>query len=177
MAPTGASMARDVKGERELGGRASVRFVGGVVTYTVTIDPRRAHLLHFGAHTLDIPAHAICDGSGGYGPQVFDQPCRAENKPVTITAQVRATAAGIPRIDLLPQMRFHPSQTVTLTLRVPSLTPASTGSWNILYCASHLDAVCIDESQLHPELSTHVDYEAGTLSRRIDHFSGYFVES
>jgi hypothetical protein len=144
-------------------------------TYRVTINPQRRNLLRFGAHTLDIPAKAVCSARSGYGPDVFDDDCKGEKDPVTITAIVRTTQDGTPRIDLIPEMRFDPKHRVTLTLFVPTLTPASPRG-SILYCATHSISACIDESLLDPTLVTQADYREHTLSRRIKHFSGYFVE-
>ena len=152
-------------------------FAGGTTTsYTVTIDPRRRNVLHFGPHTLDIPSRAICIGSSGYGLSSFDLDCKRESGEVTITALVRSTASGIPRIDVSPAMRFSPARTVTLSLYVPTLTP-DPSAWRILYCATQSMDGCIDEAELDPTLATHLDYGSRTLFRRIKHFSGYYVES
>jgi hypothetical protein len=172
-APTSAVMA---KGSNAGDRRDDELARSLVATYTVTIDPQRRNLLRFGPHTLDIPAKAVCSTKSGYGLESFDLACKGEKAPITITAVVRSTADGTPRIDLLPELRFNPKKQVTLTLYVPTLTPASSG-WNILYCATHSLSLCVDESQLDPTLATHADYQSHTLFRRIKHFSGYFVES
>jgi hypothetical protein len=75
----------------------------------------------------------------------------------------------------MPAMRFNPKDTVTLTLRVPDISAASSRS-NILYCPTQSADACIDEAALDPSLATHVDRRASTLFRRIKHFSGYFIE-
>jgi hypothetical protein len=147
----------------------------GAVTYVVTVDPQRSNLLHFGGHTLKIPANAICNENAGYGVESFDLGCKAEKDPVTITAIVRASESGIPRIDLLPQLRFSPKRAVTLSLRVPDLQSIGP-SPTILYCSTASTDLCIDESVLDPTLATHADVRASTLFRRIKHFSGYFVQ-
>jgi len=144
-------------------------------TYTVTINPRQANLLRFGPHVLDIPASAICDARSGYGLPSFDLGCKAERKRVTITAILRSTESGVPRIDLYPAIRFNPTQVVTLRLYVPNLPDASSIP-RILYCPAHTANQCIDEAELDPTLATQVDYQSSTLFRRIKHFSGYFVE-
>ncbi len=152
-------------------------FAGAATTtYTVTIEPQRRNVLHFGPHVLDIPANAICDAESGYGTALFDVDCRGEKHRVTITAKVRSTANGIPRIDLMPEMRFSPARMVTLTLYVPGLSPAS-APWNILYCATETTEVCLDEGALDPTMRTQANFGTSTLFRRIKHFSGYFVES
>lgn len=152
-------------------------FAGATGTsYTVTIDPSVKNILHFGEHTLVIPARAICAQSSGYGFGMWDADCKLEKNPVTISAEVRTTADGIPRIDFSPQMRFAPKQAVMLLLYVPGLTPDSQlGS--ILYCGGETTLICVDEAVLDPVLQTYRDYDKSSLYRRIKHFSGYFVES
>jgi hypothetical protein len=152
------------------------RFItASAVTYSVTIDPKQPNLLRFGPHTLELPANSICNVDSSYGVPSFDLPCRTAKKRVTITAMVRSTANGIPRIDLYPAMRFEPTQVVTLRLFVPHLS-----SWSsiprILYCATPIAEQCVDEAELDPTLATQVDYRSSTLFRRVKHFSGYFVE-
>jgi hypothetical protein len=144
-------------------------------TYVVTVDPRRENVLRFGDYTLDLPANAICSRKSGYGLEMFDLECKAEKNPVTISALVRPTAGGIPRIDLMPEMRFSPKRVVTLTLTIADVR-RTTSSPRILYCATLSATACIDEAELDPTLATHVDAAAGTVFRRIKHFSGYFVE-
>src|SRR6476659_2402041 len=65
------------------------------VTYTVTINPQTTNVLRFGPHTLIIPGRAICAASSDYGPAYFDEDCKTEKRPVTITALVRATDDSI----------------------------------------------------------------------------------
>ena len=176
-APESAVMA---KGGRPIGVSSEPvgdRFAGATfTTYTVTIDPQRRNVLHFGPHTLEIPPKAVCNPTSGYGLGSFDLDCKGEKDPVTITAIVRATESGIPRIDLMPQLRFSPRRAVTLTLYVPNLSHESS-AWNILYCATQTTEFCIDETELDPSLATHADYRSSTLFRRIKHFSGYYVET
>jgi hypothetical protein len=145
-------------------------------TYTVTIDPNRRNLLHFGPHSLDIPARAICSADSDYGIESFDRECALSSKPVTITAVVRATTTGIPRIDFSPELRFSPRRAVVLNLYVPDVSPrAITG--RIIYCPTDTMIGCVDEAAIDHSLETHIDYRASTLFRRIKHFSGYFVET
>jgi hypothetical protein len=176
-APEHAAAARGELGSGRAKGAPRVdhfAFASSTI-YSVTIDPRRPNLLSFGPHTLDIPANAICGADSGYGLLAFDQGCKSEKKRVTITALVRSTQTGIPRIDLYPAMRFSPTQDVMLRLYVPNLTAGSSIP-RIFYCATPTVNQCVDEAELDPTLATQVDYPSSTLSRRIKHFSGYFVE-
>src|SRR6476660_8764581 len=134
MAPvTEANAAKGKPGETFLAPRPDPFSSSTGVSYTVTINPQMTNVLRFGAHTLIIPGHAICAAGSGYGTDVFDEDCRTERKPVTITALVRGTADSIPRIDFMPRLRFSPRESVTLRLHVPGLTPGSPIG-NILYC-------------------------------------------
>lgn len=176
-APGGASTVKGGKAAGTIGATSSDRFAGSKQdTYTVTIDPQRRNLLHFGPHLLDIPARAICAAGSGYGAAAFDLACESEKDPVTIIALVRTAADGTPRIDLMPELRFSPRRMVTLELFVPNLTHESS-AWNILYCATQSMDQCVDEAELDPSMRTHADFGASTLFRRIKHFSGYFVET
>ena len=150
--------------------------VAARTTYTVTIDPARRNELHFGPHTLDIPARAVCAADSEFGIESFGRECAPRMAPVTITAIVRATESGIPRIDFQPELRFSPHRVVTLHLFVPNVTTKSlTG--RILYCPTETMVGCVDEAASDRSLETHIDYRESTLFRRIKHFSGYFVES
>lgn len=171
-APPSAVMAKGPKADQWEDGPRS----GSPVVYTTTIDPRRRNVLHFGQHTLDIGEKAICDAPSGYGLALFDQACRSEKSKVTITAVVRTSADGMPRIDLLPEIRFSPTSVVTLTLHVQGPTFDMTQP-RILYCASVSATVCIDESVLDPTLATFVDARSHTVFRRIKHFSGYYLDN
>jgi hypothetical protein len=165
--------SRDRSGQGGNGGNGGN--AAGSTSYTVTIDPRRQNVLRFGAYTLTVPARAICSEKSGYGVEVFDKDCKDEKNPVTIAAVVRSTDGGVPRIDLMPAMRFNPKLVVTLTLSVADL-PAPGSSPRFLYCPTASMAACIDEAELDPTLATQVDTAAKTVFRRIKHFSGYFVE-
>jgi hypothetical protein len=159
--PTGSELAQVDQGE-------------GSSTYTVTIDPGKMNVLHFGEHTLYLPQNAICSTASGYGVDLWDSECAPETLPVTITAKVTAVVNGLPRIDLLPDKRFSPRTTVLLSLSVPSGLEGAASNWHILYCPSE-STTCEDESLRDPSLATHADVERGILIRRIKHFSGYMV--
>jgi hypothetical protein len=144
-----------------------------VESYTFTIDPTRRNQLQFGAHSLDLPANAVCVESSGYGPDWWNAPCATSTRPLTISVQVRGASKGLPRVDLLPAVRFHPHTVVTLELFVKRLSKDKS-TFSVLYCGTS-KATCIDESLTDPTLTAHYDRPAHTLFRRIKHFSGYLV--
>ena len=143
--------------------------------YAVTIDPQRPNLLRFGPFTLELPANSVCNRDSGYGLDVFDLDCKTAKDPIRITALVRSLDGGIPRIDLMPEMRFNPKRVVTLTLSLAD-APMPASSPRILYCATLSTTACVDEAELDPTLVTQMDAATRTVFRRIKHFSGYFVE-
>jgi hypothetical protein len=170
-----AAWSGSAAGESENRGSPSVRGNPKASTYAVTIDPQRTNVLRFGDYTLDLPGNAICDQESGYGLDAFNLDCKAEKHPVTIVAVVTSTPTGIPRIDLMPEMRFNPKRVVTLSLFLADAPPPAS-SPRIVYCATASTDQCVDEAQLDPTLATHVDADNSTVFRRIKHFSGYFVE-
>jgi hypothetical protein len=149
---------------------------GRPTSYQVTIDPTRRNDLHFGQHTVSLPANSVCSLEGsGYGLPTFNQPCTAETRPVEIRATVSMDALGHPRIDLQPKMRFDPAKTVVLTTYVGRAALLSAANWRIFYCPGPDPQSCVDESLYDSSLTTHVDVERGLVYRRIKHFSGYLT--
>jgi len=146
-----------------------------LTTYRATIDPQRDTVLSFGAYTLELPGNAVCNRDAGYGLESFDLDCKAEKGSVTIVAMVRPVPGAIPRIDFLPELRFNPKRIVTLRVAAPAIQMASPTP-RILYCATLVTDVCVNEAELDPSLATYVDPASRTVFRRIKHFSGYFVE-
>ena len=179
-APSSLAASRAIAASADTSGGQAAQEVGAVSdgngAYWATIDPARPNRLSFGAHTLYIPPNALCSADeSGYGPEVFDEECARETMPVTITATVSSDANGRPRIILGPEMRFSPDKKVILSLSVESGVLASTTSWNILYCPGTGFENCVDESILDPSLAADIDLKHGTVSRRIKHFSGYYL--
>jgi hypothetical protein len=148
---------------------------GAGAHYSIRIDPTRRNLLHFGPHTLLLPASSVCSAEdSGYGLGIFDEECTPETRPVTIVATVSKDPRGHPRIDLKPEMRFSPDRTVVLSLYVGRADIQSLSSWRILYCPFAGFQGCVDESLSDPSLTAHADIEAGIVYRRLKHFSGYW---
>lgn len=154
---------------------ASHALVGAVDgEYVFTIDPNQDQSLEIGPNHLDIPAGAICRiADTPYGPEYWDDRCKAERLPVTITAIVRGAETDNPRIDFEPAMRFSPTKRVTLYMTLDA--PADRADWaSIFYCATG-SAFCVDEARDDYSLRTSV-YDRYVF-RRIKHFSGYIVLS
>ena len=122
---------------------------------------------------IEFAKHAICDlATSSYGPDQWDAPCTPASEPVRIRAKSWTDAAGHPRVDFSPAMRFVPTETVRLV--IADKKAAFDLSARILYCADGAPT-CIDESVTDLSLITYRDPISLTVFRRIKHFSGYNV--
>jgi hypothetical protein len=145
-------------------------------TYVIQVDPRRDNYLQFGAHSLWLPAHSICDpATSSYGMGTWDLECSPLTKKITITAKVRSASGGLPRIDFEPALRFNPRRTVYLNLTVKGRQAQQAVAMGILYCPTSAAKFCVDESLTDPSLVTVLDRPDKLVYRRIKHFSGYLV--
>ncbi|HEX5972524.1 MAG TPA: hypothetical protein VFY85_11395 [Gemmatimonadaceae bacterium] len=145
-------------------------------TYVIQVDPRRDNYLQFGKHSLWLPANSICDPStSSYGMGTWDQACSPLTTKITITAKVRSTIGGLPRIDFEPALRFNPKRTVYLTLAVRGKQAKEAVAMRILYCPTSASKYCVDEALTDPSLDTVLDRQLKLVYRRIKHFSGYLV--
>jgi hypothetical protein len=149
---------------------------GDSSSYTFTVDPSRDNLLHFGAHTLWLPANAVCDPSlASYGTAYWNDGCAPLTTSVTIIAKVRSASGGLPRVDFEPALRFSPGTNVYLTFAVKGKKATDAANMRILYCATLANKDCIDEALTDPTLQSVVDRPDKLVYRRIKHFSGYLV--
>ena len=152
--------------------KALVGVIDGV--YTFTIDPNQDQSIQLGASSLQLPANSVCSLLGtSYGPSEWNNACTTATMPVTITAVVKNAATNHPSIEFAPAMRFNPARNVLLYL---SVTDAATlSNMTVMKYCGPFAAVCVDESITDSSLQTTVNAAAGTVSRRIKHFSGYVV--
>ena len=152
--------------------KALVGVVDGV--YTFSIDPNTDQSIKLGASSLDLPANSVCTlATTSYGPDQWNNDCVPESLPVTITAVVKNAATNHPSIEFSPAMRFNPARNVLLHLFVTDA--ATLSNMTVMKYCGPFSAVCTDESLTDSSLQTSVNAAAGTVSRRIKHFSGYVV--
>jgi hypothetical protein len=145
-------------------------------TYVIQVDPRRDNYLKFGAHSLWLPAHTICDPATSiYGIGTWDDRCSPLTTRITITAKVRGTSHGLPRVDFEPALRFNPDKAAYLTLAVKGRQAKQAADMRILYCPTSAAKDCVDEALTDPSLATLLDRQKKLVYRRIKHFSGYLV--
>lgn len=152
--------------------KALVGVIDGI--YTFSVDPSQAQSIKLGASSLELPANAVCTlATTSYGPSEWNNACVPETLPVTITAVVKNAATNHPSIEFAPAMRFNPATSVKLNL---SVTDAATlNNMTVMKYCGPFSTVCVDESLTDASLLTTINAAAGTVSRRIKHFSGYVV--
>lgn len=146
-------------------------------TRTFTIRPHRPVLKVLGEHVLWMPADVVCDPeTSGYGVAFWDAPCRPLKRPIEVTAQW-ANVNGHEIIRFTPELRFVPSNNrfkwVYLWAKHSrNVDPAKT--YAILWHNPETNE-WIDEAASDPSLREQVDRRGRVVSRRLKHFSYYFV--
>lgn len=151
---------------------------GDTTIQVVLVDPTKKSTVNFGASSANkvvFPASSICDvATSSYGVDQWNQPCAAQSQMVTITIKSWTDAAGHPRSDFQPHMRFNPAaDAVVITLKDRAGVQPGLG---ILYCADGATS-CVDESLTDASLVTYRDPVNGNYYRRVKHFSGYNIAS
>lgn len=174
VAPTEVTLAR---GQRP---NAELLALGDTVTTTFLYAPETGGTFVLGnGHKIVFPAYSVCDPLvSSYGADTWDAPCAPATVPIAIVARAYTNAAGHPRVDFQPALRFVPTMQdrgyVKLFFRdKPASDPVLSSMLSIEYCDDA--GVCIDEAATDPTLRTHVSTSAGMVWRRVKHFSGYNV--
>lgn len=140
-----------------------------------------------GAYTLTYGANAVCDpATSSYGPTEWQKRCKTLSKSITIVARFWVED-GRTYADFSPDIRFDPSRNVTISTRVPGLRGADlTDELRSAYAVGYTRVVdgyryFIDEAADDPSLATVFGMKGrhanGLVSRRVLHFSGYYVRS
>ena len=144
--------------------------------YTVQINPTHDSYIKFGAHSLWLPANSVCDpATSTYGMGTWNDPCSPLTTSISITAKVRSTSGGLPRVDFEPALRFNPATASYLTLSVQGKEAKAAAEMQVLYCPTSSSKDCVDEALTDPTLQTVLDRSMKMVYRRIKHFSGYLV--
>lgn len=147
----------------------------------------RGGKVRIGGFWLDYPARSVCDpATSGYGPEYWTMPCSTLGTDITITAKVW-TEDGRTHADFSPDIRFDPSRDVTISARVNELKGQLVSEdWVSMFAIWYStrvgdDRLLIDETALFPELAsvfeTRHGRATGLVTRKIYHFSGYYVRS
>lgn len=145
--------------------------IGGVKTFTVWNNAGTTQKI--GAHTIVIPARAICAADAAYLAAAWDTPCTPVVGAVTITATTLYDNENHPYVDFQPALRFAPEKQVMLFLRNGRSSQAT--QLEMVFCNNL--GVCIDESLTDPSLKAFRVGRTSLIGRRIKHFSGYAVNA
>lgn len=152
----------------------------GGASFTVTIDPRRETIYSDGINTVRFPAASICDpATSSYGAGTWDQPCAAATSPISLPVTLSLRNSRL-HVEFGRDLRFVPSSNparhVTLTVHNPAVayTSESLRRFAIFYVPSGTSTL-IDEAAGDPSLVTVINRGAGTVVRRLKHFTGYNV--
>ena len=146
---------------------------GGSRTFTVW--PGDVVSLHFGDHSLKLPANVICDPeTSGYGPDFWDQPCNVIDHPIDITA-TWSVVNGEPVISFSPDLRFVPSSDesrwVKLTLKDTKDIDLSK-YYTVLWFNTATGA-WVDEAANDVTLRAQPNQNGKSVTRRLKHFSDW----
>jgi hypothetical protein len=170
---------------QQFNGASAAKLVLGDLTsgtYTFTLDPRGGST-KFGAFRLNYDANAVCDPStSGYGDAYWLAPCSTLKTAITITAKVNFVD-GESTVEFSPDIRFSPNAMVILgakrsALKGLFLTNDVKNAYSILFFRTvNGSRQFVDEAATDSELGTKYDNSNGWVSRRVRHFSGYYVRS
>ena len=170
---------------QQFGASAPASLVSGDLTagtYTFTLSPWGGST-KFGAFRLDYGSNAVCDPStSGYGPSYWLSPCTTLKSSITITAKV-SFVDGQSTVEFSPDIRFNPNTSVVLSAKRSALagltlTDDVKKAVSIMFFRV-VDGTrqVVDEAATDSELATKFDNWNGWVSRRVRHFSGYYVRS
>lgn len=135
-----------------------------------------------GLFSVNFPANSICADDGSYAVGKWDAACTPRKSALKITATVRMTSSGV-AVDFSPDIRFVPSQTVTVSTDLFAGFIRANRSYYMahpsalrpfaFYYSATLGGSRIADYVLDPSVVTHVDLNTGIVWRRVKHFSGY----
>jgi hypothetical protein len=147
-------------------------------TQTISFDftPLGGHV-KLGTFALDYPAGAVCDPDKSlYGPGEWKNDCVVLTKSIRVQAKF-SEKNGRTMVDFSPNMRFAPDKAIMLSARVRELRGQFlSAELKALY------AINLDQGSDDPTLATIFEVRpngkaTGHISRRVYHFSGYYVRS
>jgi len=148
-----------------------------VNSQTFVVDPTESSSIRAGDNVVTFPANSICDpATSGYGEDLWDAPCEPAKAPITITA-TWTSKYGHAVVQFEPALRFVPSddsnQWVRLSMKdLWDLDP----SYNYpIFWQRPSDGTWVDESKSDPSLGSFMDLPGNRVSRRLKHFSSYFI--
>ncbi len=138
----------------------------------MTITPTTNATFTVNRHRVQIVPGSVCDpATSGYGPSLWDAPCRPATSSVKVTAKAWTSPDGRPMISFSPDLRFVPGKVNTIWLLDPTAAARQAGV--LAWCPTG-SATCVDESRGDPSLATRYTAD-GYAYRRLKHFSGFTI--
>ena len=188
IAPTRSTADSDLPTIAAFGGgsassavRANDKAENSAATFTFKLNPQGGRLRIRG-FTVDYPAHAVCDpNKSDYGPTEWNKPCATLNHTITVRAKFWVEDHRS-HSDFAPDIRFNPDKNVYISTIIPDLRgkpdDAETHSQFAIWYSTRRENTryLIDDAAGDPSLVTHYDLSNGVAWRKIQHFSGYFVQ-
>lgn len=160
--------------------RASARIITRSRTATsadITVDSKGGSF-SLGQHSIKFPKNSICSLSSSYGASEWDEPCTPASEPIDFHVEI-VSQDGRQWLDFTPAVRFvpttNPKRYVTLTMRTYRLPDSATDDELQILWSPAVGVAGVDESLDDPSMRTMINRRAGTMSRRVKHFSGYNV--
>ena len=155
--------------------------------YTFWMSPRGGEA-QLGPYVLRYDARSVCDpATSGYGLEFWAEECRTLRAPVVLVAHVWYED-GRAYVEMNRDLRFDPTKSVVLSTNVPDLrnqvlTDELRAQYSIGYTTMvNGQRVFMDDASWDPSLATVFGIGRngranGNISRRVLHFSGYYVRS
>ena len=161
--------------------RANDNAENKAATFVFRLNPSGGHV-NIRGFTVTYPPNAVCDPNlSDYGPNEWEKPCPTLKKGITVRAKFWVEN-GVSQSDFEPDIRFNPSKNVTISTIISALQGRSAddpslSQFDIGYTRREANTrYFIDDAAGNPDLATHFNFTTGKAWRRIQHFSGYFVQ-
>ena len=144
----------------------------------------RGGVARFGSFSLKYPAQAVCDPiKSDYGPTEWKKDCATIRHLTTVRVKYWVEDGRL-HSDFEPDIRFNPNVIVTLSTYVPAVAGSTLSDeelqalYGMGYSTRHgNDRLLINDFVDDPSLLSAFNRNTGKVSRRVYHFSGYYVRS
>jgi len=165
-------------------GNPALRALVVAQTTNIVIPVNGGHISLFDVYDLDVPANAVCDMSAddskaGYAAGNWDAPCTVSTSDVAVTATAKWMNGAL-YVDFQPALRFVPSKVVTLSTMIAAPVIQSNNEVGlkdgfVINYAPSIGSAGVADALTDSSVATKVFGSSGKISRRIKHFSGYFI--
>lgn len=144
-----------------------------------TLSPAGGFWMIGNVASVYFPVGSACDPNSSYGADQWDVPCLAAKSNIKLTATVHVTKTGGTWIDFDKHIRFvptkDPSRYVTITMASAGTVGARDVSKFNIYYTPYIGGHGTNEAANDGSMISYVNTFAGSVTRRIKHFSGYTV--